>query len=197
MIEPLCKGRRCLVVGSAPGVALPEPVAGELVMGANGGAAIARDAGRTVDVLLTTAHLFRATPSPVEAATIESLRGLEFRSVWVDTRNGPGLRAAWGLNAIGSRGDRLVQVSPGDRSSVVLGAIGADIWVSTGVWAACLAMVSGALEVELAGVSLARGHEGMPDDTAPRDHVVEDAQALYLLVERGVRVPANLREAVR
>lgn len=179
MIEPLCRDCRCIIVGSAPGVTLPEPLPGDVVLGANGGAAIARDAGREVHVLCTTTFLFRPDCARAEFATLEALRGLSVQSIWVDEQHGPASFLERKLEALRIGYERMQGVSPEARRSLVAAAVGEPIRVSTGVFAACLAVASGASGIVVCGIDpWVAGHEGMPWDEARRDHVLEDARAL-------------------
>jgi hypothetical protein len=182
MIERLCTGRRCLVVGSAPGVVVPPYQGGDITLAANGGAGIVQAAGRVVHVLLTTSYLFRPNPSRQELETIRSMRKLTVESVWVDTKTGPVSQAIQGLQLLGCTWEILHAVNPVDRHQVVEVATGAPGWVSTGVWGVCLAVASGASEVLTAGITPHQvGHAGMPWDSARRDHVPQDAEALRIM----------------
>lgn len=183
--ESACAGRRCVVVGSAPGVRLPEATAGDVVLAANGGAGVAKRHGRPVDVLLTTAYLFRAEITRQELATLEAMRGVEAGTLWVDEKSGPAAHLEGKCRVLGIGYGALRPVSPAARVEVCRVAIGVDRRISTGVWAACLALASGAARVVLCGISLDPGHDGMPWDDAPRDHVVEDGEALRFLLARG------------
>jgi hypothetical protein len=192
MIEPLCEGRDCVVVGSAPGPSFSFHDPRTIVIGANGGASLARKYGMVPHVLVTTAHLFRESRSKQEQATYESLRGLCLHSVWVDEKNGPASTVSGKRFDLRLSYGRLRGVSPQDRADVVRRAVGESAWVSTGVWAICLAVVSGAKTVATYGISLGVGHAGMPWDRAPRDHVFEDEVTLRRLRRNGVRLPLPL-----
>ena len=188
LVEPICRGRRCIVVGSAPNLVMPTARISDVVIGANGGASLAR---RPVDVLATTSYLFRANGSTrAERETKELMRGLNVVSIWVDEKTGPATPAIDQLKELGCTWRHLYRVSPKARESVVVAATGQahSHWVSTGVWAACLAVVSGATSVIVVGVSLAPGHIGMSWDRAPRHHADEDGITLYLLKAKGVEV---------
>lgn len=181
LTEPLCAGRRCVVVGSAPDLVLPDAMSHDVVVAANGGAAIARDAGRVVHVFVTTSHLFRDGASEQEMTTRSMLRGLCVMTTWVDEKNGP-----WTGPQIGESGMSpgwLRRVTPEARSLIVSAACGVDLWVSTGIFAACLAIASDAKEVILCGISMSRGHLGMPNDHSPRYHVFEDTACLTALYQ--------------
>jgi len=168
LIEPLCKDRECLVVGSAPCVvddierlAYGAKLSSEmLVIGANGGAKIIYNQIGRCDVLATTSHLFQQR-LPHERDTVKQLEGLEFQSVWVDTKSGS-CQLPFEVTPH--------YVSPGYRSRVIDIACGLTEWVSTGVWALCLAKVSGAARLLYAGIAPhINGHYGMMNN-AGRDH---------------------------
>lgn len=187
LLEPRCTGRRTVIVGSAPGVRLPEHREGDCYVAANGAARIVHDAGRPVDVFCTTAYLFR--PSPVTRAEAETLRSLfalsRVGSVWIDTTAGPPNLISDGLRKLGIEWEIVYALNPPEtRERIVAGIVGSELRVSTGVFAACLAVASGASEVVLCGISLSAGHAGMPWDEARRDHVEEDRAALAALLSR-------------
>lgn len=193
--EQLCSRRRCIVVGSAPGVELPKREHHDIVIGANGGAAIARAAGREVDLLVTTAHLFNRT-TKVDEAIAQSLEGLTVSSCWVDTKNGSLTQTRVRFMELELEAKAYVDVNSLIRNKVIYEAIGENLWVSTGVWAACLAVVSGASHVVLCGISMHNGHTGMNWDHGARHHKQEDASALRALGPLGVEMPAELVEGV-
>lgn len=176
MREVLCRQRPCHVIGSAKGVEVPSVSPGMVVIGANGGASIARNAGLRVDVLCTTSYLFRKGRSESEQCTVDSMRGLHVRALYLDVQCG----YMPGLDEFDIRADMTNIVPQACRRSVTESACGAPYWVSTGVWAVCLAAVSGARSITVRGVSLTQGHSNIPDkiDTVHRDHVDADAACL-------------------
>lgn len=201
MIEPLCAGKRVLIVGSAPDYQFPCRSEYDVVIGANGGAAIAwRDLGGC-DILCTTTHLFRAFPvSPAEKQTREDMRGLQVLSTWLDTKNGPFESEPFDIAQmyLGA----LNEVPMRNRNLVVIMATGDtkyDTWVSTGVWAACLARNSGASQIHLSGISCKDGHAGMEFDDAERHHTDTDIRVVRSLSERSNLVihDSDLVKAVR
>lgn len=197
MGERRLAGHHCRVIGSAPDAKIPALNPGDTVVVANGGAALAVAMGIPVDVLATTSYLLTARDTSESAAlTLDSMRGMVARALWVDTKCGP--VSAADLDRCDVRYyDELRRVSPDLRSRIVRAAIGHDLWVSTGVFAACLAVASGASGVSIYGVSLSPGHAGQPESIgARRDHVHEDRAALRILISLGVRVPAALEREV-
>lgn len=198
MIEPLCRGHQCIVVGSAPGVTLPDPEPGDVILGANGGAAIARNAGREVHVLCTTAYLFRPGASRQELATLAELRDLSVESLWIDETDGSAIEAQRRARFFGITWKRARGVHPDDRARLVESVVGEPLRVSTGVFAASLAVASGASEIVVCGVDPSlHGHEGMSWDQAQRDHAIEDAVALTSLRTSGQVELTRQKEAAR
>jgi hypothetical protein len=186
LTEPLCKDRRCIVVGSAPGAlqeledACQSELCSWLTLAANGGAGVAREAGLIVSVLLTTSYLFRPRTTRQEVATIDAMRGTRCSSIWIDEGHYCDIVPA--LAAVGVTYDQITRVDPSERHLVTTRATGSPLRVSTGVWAACLAYVSGAASVRVVGVRPeSHGHHGMPWDAARRDHVRADTVALQAM----------------
>lgn len=191
----MCTGRRCIVVGSAPGVELPKAEHNDVILAANGGAAVVRAAGREVDVLVTTSHLFAGT-TELDRATLESLRDLRVGSAWVDTKNGLLTHMRVQAMDYALEAKDYINVTPHLRNKIAEEALGFTRWMSTGVWAACLAVASRASNVVLCGVSMQAGHAGMPWDHQARHHMNEDAVCLRALGPLGVEMPFELVEAV-
>lgn len=193
--ETRCQQRRCIIVGSALGVELPKQKPGDLIIAANGGAAVARDTGRKVDVLVTTSHLFAAT-NRTDRTTLDMLKDLNVESMWVDTKNGSLTQMRVHAMAHNVEAKEYVDVNPFLRDKITTEAVGTSMWVSTGIWAACLAVVSRASHVQLCGISMRNGHRGMVWDSAPRFHLKEDRECLRLLGPMGVEMPTELMESV-
>lgn len=184
LLDLYIKGQRCIVIGSAPGVRLPESLPMDVVLAANGGAAVAKARELPIHALLTTSYLFRDGATLPELATLERMRGVGTYSLVVDEQHGPSRPIVARFKDFGIAYQVLQPVPPDVRATICRDAIGSELRVSTGVFAACLAIASGASEVVLCGISLEPGHEGMPWDEAPRDHVSEDRQALAALLSR-------------
>ena len=185
--EPLCTNTDCLIVGSAPTLSIPEGDFG-CILGANGGAAIAIQHGLEVDILATTTYLFRPRPSDPELATLDLMRGLSIKHIWADEKGGPKTVAWDGCERYAIRFQRMEGVSNERRAEVVQVATGLSLWVSPGVWAACLAVASGAASVTICGISLKPGHYGQDGEVSHRFHVDEDTHCLRALRSCGVYV---------
>ena len=189
-ILSLIAGRSCLVVGSSPTVGIPDYLATDIdvVIGANGGAAIAHDHGLKVDILATTSYLFRPLPTDQETYTVKSLGGLSPDYVLVDEQCGPldNVRAAIWDRGI-EHSNEIYGVGVPNREDVVYGATGGRWWVSTGVWAICLALSCNANRVMVTGISPGvSGHHGMELDTLSRQHNEADKACLAAMVGRNV-----------
>lgn len=168
-VEPLCKGKHCVVVGSAPGVNMSAVSdLDAVVIAANGAAKSIIDSNRSVDVLCTTSHLFRDNLSTDEMASIESLRNINVKSLWVDTKNGDTPPSMSTITA-----DNVYRVPPTLREHITSKVIGKPLWISTGVWAVCLALYSGASKVTTVGIT-----------GKCRDHSLQDSEALDIIQSR-------------
>ena len=133
--------KHCIVFGSAPEDENDIPVAllceedlDYCIIGANGGAAIARDMGFDVDILATTSHLFRENATPMERKTVKMIRGMYVEHVFVDEKNG-----ALDLDLFPVSSVYMHHINEGQRESLVEEVTGKKLWVSTGLWALCLA----------------------------------------------------------
>lgn len=178
LIEPLCRDHPCLVVGSAPCVIddlgrLASMSDDTVIIGANGGARIAYDYFGRCDVLCTTSHLYQARLDH-ERITVGKLSNLILHSIYVDVKSGYD-----GIQNL-PISHRIRFVTDRQRRKIVQQACDIDVWVSTGVFAVCLAKVSGADYTLTAGISFSDGHYGI-EDNHPRMHVEADRRAMDVL----------------
>lgn len=195
LIVPELAGRRCIIVGSAPGLRLPHAKSGDIILGANSGAPIAREQGRDVYGLLTTSYLFLHQNKAHDHITLASLAGLEVDTIWLDIRGGGEPRIRNALKNLHIQYRCLIEVEHAERRRLLSSCGAAPTWVSTGVWAACLALASDASEVIVAGVSLRRGYFDQPWDRARRWHMDEDRQCLRDLHARLKTTSKDLAKA--
>jgi hypothetical protein len=179
MQEQKWKWARVVVAGSAPCLDVPSvlSIPHDLLIAANGAAALL-----PTDILCTTSYLFRESCSPEELRTAESLAGLHFDIICLDGKSAPVDKAIRALVQLGITWERIDIIYDKDRSAVVAESCGKPLWVSTGVWAICLALVSRAASVRAVGISLGPGH--VTGDTLPRQHVEADRECLQRLKER-------------
>lgn len=186
MTEPICTGKTCLVAGSAPNFAMPKAPYDVCIV-ANGAALV------DGDILVTTSHLFRDGCTNEEVSTRKSMAGRSFTSVWLDTKCGNGELASRVMqDRYGIAWKEIRFVDEASRMEIVRASCGQALWVSSGVWAVCLAVVSLARIVRVVGVSLSMGHYG-ESDNSPRHHVNEDRECLRLLSVGNVSIDDGLR----
>ena len=192
LLEKLCKGKRCIVVGSAPSANLSTIGFGDVVIGANGGAAIAQQHGHTVSIFCTTRWLLQKenlTPQEMtartrqEMATRKILSGLSVSATYVTNGDGADVNADADIDFDDCNIDAGVvhSISYSAKERMVKCVCGFPLCISTGLFGVCLAILGGASSVEMVGFSLGRGHFNMPWDTASRSHVLEDAAFLSAL----------------
>ena len=116
-----------------------------------------------------------------------------FSSVWLDTKCGNGELASRVMtDRYNITWDKIAFVDEASRMEIVRAACGQALWVSSGVWVACLAVVSLASMVRVVGVSLSVGHHGETDNS-PRHHVNEDRECLRRLSVGNVAIDDGLR----
>lgn len=187
LTETACSGKTCLVVGSAPNFAMPKAPYDVSIV-ANGAAALVDG-----DILVTTSYLFRDGCTSQEASTRKFMAGRSFASVWLDTKCGNGELASRVMqDRYNITWNEIRLVDEPSRMEISRSACGRAFWVSSGVWAVCLAVVSLASVVRIVGVSLSLGHYG-EDDMSPRNHVNEDRECLRRLCSGNVITDDGLR----
>lgn len=185
-IEQCCVDRNVLVVGSGPNYdrdLCSQQASDSVSIVANQAAQLYHSATkREADVLCTTAHLYKQSLKDRNEFEIrQSLVARRFESIWLDTKNASFDEASWFLDQDLVHANKLNNCAPWTRASIVFNACGADLWVSTGVFAVCLALHSRATIVRTNGISLANGHA--VGDDQPRMHVNEDRQCLQRLLD--------------
>lgn len=198
---------RYLIVGSAPNLRLDQShFTNHKIIAANGALSILWYQARVpVDYLCTTTHLYRDDATTEEIATRLGInqaaryakayvsQGL---TTYVDMKNNPEV-----LHRV--PGEK-VRVYPEDREEIVLAALDVAqspifhryegrssdyLRVSTGVWAACLAVAAGSPSVLITGIDPdSQGHWGADSGPGglPRDHVEEDKAVLKVLIDNGL-----------
>ena len=138
-------------------------------LGANGGGRTAHDVVGRCDVLCTTSHLFKQQLVS-EIDTVNALSGLEVKSIWVDEKAG---QMDSVIADCVNWTDKFHAVDNALRDNIVRSASGLTGWISTGVWAVCLALHSGASSVHVCGVELAA--------RADQLHVDADSKVLHAM----------------
>jgi hypothetical protein len=185
--EPLLRNGRVLVVGSAPDLSIPTDY--EFVIGVNGGAGLVRLQHKIdPDLLVTTAYLYRGAVSKQEEETQDLIGRVDrVLSVWID---GADHKVVNGLQHSKVNYGTIHSVAQEERLEQIQEGTGLSMpgRVSSGIWAICIARISGAKKVDYCGIEPGVvGHEGMAWDTAPRDHNQPDRVALSRLNSLGVK----------
>ncbi len=172
------KGKRCIVVGSAPGVRVPKKQDGDVVIAVNSGAVVAQKSGRGVDVFCTTAALFNEKDN----RNMQIRAGIQDFSVslaYIYWYYGEKIS----LSDFGISAKTTHWISKSEREQIIKNVCGFALRVSSGLFAVCIAILSGAASVEMVGFSLTDyGHANLPSDSLEfRDHVAEDTAFLIAL----------------
>lgn len=179
-----------LIVGSAPDIKLPLQRDYDLVVVANGGAALAHAGGLTLDVLVTTAYLLTAQ-TPYNSFVMAGWRGLTVPEVIVDEFGAETDEVR--LRATGLVYADLKRVSRVLRGMLIAYAVGTQnvgngkteaLRCSTGVLAACLAASRGATEITVAGFSRMNGHVGNTRQHENGAHHAADDAVMSILKQR-------------
>ncbi len=168
-----------MVLGSGPGAMVPPGF--NTIVAANGGVGVAREAGKFVDVLCTTAYLCRPFPSESEWASIKTWKGETFLRTWVDITGGSEAQYLFRKHDYKFHSHTDVFVDYEFRRDIVKGVCDAEFgWhpdphkrISTGMFAVCLALASDCDRVTFSGISL-----------NPRHHLKADLEFLRLVRNR-------------
>ncbi len=171
IIKRLCKGNKCIVVGSAPNLKLPKQQDGDIIIGANGGAGIAKQSGLKVSIFCTTKHLFRKSATKQEEESRKIVKGLSVSFTYLHSKNDEKIQ----LSDFNISSETVYSINDEERLKLIESICGFPLRVSTGVFAVAIALLHGAKSVEMVGFSLDIGHFNMPWDKAIRDHIGEDS----------------------
>lgn len=171
-------GKRCLILGSAPGAILPARF--DACLCVNGSPWMAKQAGLAAPDLTVVARYAIDSKTPKSRSTLAALRDLATDElVYVplgqseaEARDIFG-NAAFGFEALtlATRRERAIIIA--DASNSDIGSGDRDERVSNGIFAAAIAIWSGASELVLAGFSLKGGH-GYIEGLTQRLHVDTD-----------------------
>lgn len=181
-MQSLFRGRRCCIIGSAPGGTLPARHPGDRVLCANGSVHAAAQLG-VPEPDLTAITGFATHPKLVHALDNRTAwRGRRTREL-VFVANGETEDNARKLFAeTGFSYGCFTTLTPWERAAIIREAIGLDLGlgprddrISMGGFAATLALWGGAAEIVLCGMSLHGGHRHLPNNT-PRHHVPGDTR---------------------
>jgi hypothetical protein len=187
MVEPRCSGRRSIVVGSAPGVRIPEPADGDVYVAANGAARLVP----RVDVWNVPVYLFTGPTGELMDHTRREIQGARPDVVWLDTADGVVEDALAGFGRHDIVAKQIMPLSAALRDAVVYAACGERLGagieperVSTGFFCMCLALLSGGNPVVICGLSLHEGHDGLPGWRGIRGHTPADERCLSAVLAR-------------
>ena len=181
-----------LVLGSSPDLLFPPPAMKFAeVYCANGALRIAADAGFTGCTLFTHAGF----PTMELTAHHERLFGMwrhqGAKRAYVDETDGTTEGMIPFFHQLDMDIPDVVPVSYQERGAIVSLVLGRNLGmgsaytrVSTGVFAACMALHNGADHVVLAGFSLGAGHYGTLAEH-PRYHLLGDVEAFRILAKKG------------
>ncbi len=179
-------GRSCVVLGSSPSPHLASLHDFDLVcVNSSGRVALAL---RLPQPILTVLGGFKLVKSRY-LEDREAMRGLRTRSLLVirTLRPLPVDEARRVLEGLDYRYEALKTISHAFREHMVRKITGTSVvkQPSTGIFAVCYALASGAPEVILSGISLTLNGHYYSDRNRSRMHLEEDTAALIALRERG------------
>jgi hypothetical protein len=183
------RDRRCLMIGSAPGMDTPDRQPGDVAICVNGSV---HNAGRIgvddPDATFLVSHIFGRTTRQ-SRTTYDLLRGRRSRHVFVFTGTLDMDRCLEGVRAADLAYDAIDEISAHERAAIVGAVCGIELGfgklderVSTGITSAICAVWAGAKDVNLCGFSLSGGHS-YTKYNARRLHVGPDMKFLSLCAE--------------
>lgn len=184
--------RNAIIVGSAPDIKLPTRRDYDLVVVANGGAALAHAGGfERLDVLVTTAYLLKAQ-TDYNSFVMKGWKKLHATEVIVDEFGTPLSEVEPTLRKTGLTFDKVTGVNARMRGMLIAYAIGTGIGngkeekkrCSTGMVAACLAASRGATDITVVGFSRMNGHVGNTHQHENGAHHLADDAVMNILKER-------------
>lgn len=158
-------GRRCIVVGSAPGAIAPVMLDGDAVFCVNGSPFSARAMGlRTPNVTVVDGNSTRQHEQ-VTVATQQAWRGLSTRHLLLIEAGTTARRGKRVIKASGMQYGVFSSITRQEREQITIDICGAPLGdrsthdrISTGIFTAILAAWSGATSIVLVGFSMSGGH---------------------------------------
>lgn len=176
-LSNICTGKRVLLLGSAPNVALSR-LKCDLTVCVNGSPSIAKKFGLSCDITVlagfTTNMKKEISSKSMQLLNFCDLGHLVFISAGDTLDNARNV-----LDSHGSLFDSICELTPVERAVIIrcvckkdLGLGARDDRVSNGIFAAILMLWAGASEIVFSGFSLHGGHEYMGE--TPRHHVNGD-----------------------
>lgn len=195
-------GGRCLIVGSAPGISLPDMSRIDAVICMNGSGITARHLGiPDPDLTVMTGVLTVPKGKQMRIETIEMLGGLKTGHLLLHRARGGSLDRA--LDIVRSAGytyDNCTMLSDSEYAAIATAVVppmhvltkGMGR-ISTGIFATTVALWAGARDIVLAGFSLSGGHSYLHGDT-PRNHKSADAAFFSDAVQRRMPIETTSDE---
>jgi hypothetical protein len=189
-------GRRidgpCFVLGSAPSAIWPKRTFADWVLlTVNAAQAAAPDTARAPDITLMSGQMLGDDPVTQEAKRV--LRGLSTGELWLIERGITRDAAIEVLRSMSYGYHALRVMTRRQRSRITYRQLGVDAAsgkgeekISTGVFAALLALEQGASQVVLSGISLSADGHAYNDLGHVRHHVNSDQRALATAIGRGL-----------
>jgi len=164
-------GKRCLVVGSAPGARIPDRSRFDACICVNGSPWTAAQFGmQTTDMTVVSGHKTKVRDFDVALATLEAWRGLH-TNILLFVEVGDSAKHAQHIFAkTGFSYDTFHSIDSTARTEIIRRACGDEIAassarVSNGIFAAIVAMWVGAQEIIFSGFSMKGGHSYMAYET--------------------------------
>jgi hypothetical protein len=187
-LSPELKGKRCLVLGSAPDTRVPRPGDYDRCICINGSPFVAHASGIAVDLVIMVGFT-TAMKKDISALSIEKLKDLQARDLLFISAGDALEHALAVLESVDFRFQSYSQMNALERAAIVgelcieeLGLGQRDDRISNGVFAVVLALWCGAAEVIVSGISLSGGHAYAAG--TQRDHQNGDRRCLMILAER-------------
>jgi hypothetical protein len=202
-LAPTFAHKRALVIGSAPNLVLPPVDRYDTVICVNGSGRPAFDLGILQPDLTVVGGYSTRSDTDVRLKTRIAWRGLETNCLLFVVSG----RAAWRgrriIRSAGLRFDTFRTVSMEERAFITSEVCRENLFqgeredrISMGVFAAIVALWSGADRVILAGFSLGGGHRYIEGDT-PRYHLAGDARFFRSARALSLPVATNVPEIQR
>jgi hypothetical protein len=185
-------GGGCFVLGSAPSAVWPDPrFADWVLLTVNAAQAAEPPTPRIPDITLMSGQMLGDDPVNREAKRV--LRGLSTSELWLIERGITKDAAIEVLRSLSYKYGSLGVISRRQRSRITYRQLGVDAAsgvgeekISTGVFAALLALEQGASKVILSGISLTADGHAYNDLGHVRHHVNSDQRALAVAIGRGL-----------
>jgi hypothetical protein len=192
----LLGGRRCIVLGSAPDVSLPEHGPDDAIICANGSVFVAKRYNLSKPLLTVMSSSVGRANNLVRQQTLQNLAGCSTNELLLVESKGISFGATKAaLEQIGFSYQDSHDITRMDRAIITEQILSSDIGgargqsrISTGCFAAVLAAWAEAREIVLVGFSLTGGHSYIRGDT-PRNHVGGD----MVFFARSTQLQATVR----